>query len=257
MATGGRRAIDGAPHLEGNRQGRWRRIGLGSGVVLSAGTALMAACYGQAPAPQPVMSDMHAEFGAVEDARAAAVAGDVEGVRSAARAISERGSVEGIPSDARPYLTELRRTARAIETEPVAAEAIQGTAMLPSRCGACHQEVGADVESLISRGSRPAAEAGHAMRMNWALQRLWDGLMVPSDVAWRAGANALVDRGAFGPGLRGSLADPSRADQALGRLENLSLAAEGAVGSEGRTDVLGEVLLTCSGCHQAEMGPRP
>ncbi|HZD05581.1 MAG TPA: hypothetical protein VE173_11695, partial [Longimicrobiales bacterium] len=198
------------------------------------------------------------DFGSVaEDMRAAAVAGDVLGVRAAARELSERGGVEGISPEARPLLVELRRTARAIEGETDPVEAFRMTAALARRCGACHGEVGADALSLHSRGERSDVPASHEARLTWAVSRLWDGLAGPSDAAWRAGASAVADSAAFGSAFRRRLGDPGGADVALERLERLSRAAkEASAGSEERTRVLGEVVATCAGCHAAEVGVR-
>ena len=93
------------------------------------------------------------------------------------------------------------------------------------------------------------------IRHLWAADRLWEGLVGPSEEAWRAGALAMAE-------TQAELASEFRASSAAGRigafLEEVSLLAKEAVDAEGledRADVYGRLLGTCDRCHSVNWIP--
>jgi hypothetical protein len=87
-------------------------------------------------------------------------------------------------------------------------------------------------------------------RHRWAAARLWEGLVVPSDEAWKAGALALSDAP-----LSPELLTPGKSPvPKVGELElsvhDLGRRAQTLVGADARAELYGQALATCSACHQ-------
>lgn len=224
-----------------------RRAG---GAVLLLSTLM--GCYGVASPPRPVTEEMHAHRDAVERARDAAVLGDDVGLDAAARELYDRGGVEGIPEDVRHWLVELRRTARAVEAEADPVEAIRRTALLARPCGGCHEDAGVAPVDWPSGGAPTDLDgaAAHISGAGWAVARLWEGVAAPSEEAWVAGRDVLGDPRTFGGGVRGRPIDPDAATVAVQRLEGLAWVAARSGGPDERARLLGDVLVTCAGCHR-------
>ena len=81
------------------------------------------------------------------------------------------------------------------------------------------------------------------VRHLWAADRMWEGLVGPSDDAWLAGSSALA----------GSLSLPSGnvrgPEELLRQVGALAGEAETATGQEARAEIYGRLLGTCSQCH--------
>jgi hypothetical protein len=80
----------------------------------------------------------------------------------------------------------------------------------------------------------------------WALDRMWEGLIAPSDAAWRAGAVALADAP-----LHFSGQSNEQANQLAAKVHELAGSARSASSAKDRAGVYGELLQTCSLCHEA------
>jgi cytochrome c553 len=84
----------------------------------------------------------------------------------------------------------------------------------------------------------------------WGADRMWEGLIVPSDVSWNNGVAKL----AGDPLQPESLSDHAEyADdlqaQAL-RVHELAAQGREAAGQEERALIYGEFIATCAECHQ-------
>lgn len=128
--------------------------------------------------------------------------------------------------------------ARLAEATDIGA-ASQALGALARTCGDCHATLGGPAAPI---GEAPEAEDGgvtlRMKRHRWAEARLWDGLVVPSDRAWRAGAHALADAPLV------PAADVlAQSVHALGR----KAIVVGARVDRGA--VYGELMATCASCH--------
>lgn len=213
-------------------------------------------CHGRPSSPRPVTSEMYVHFAAARDMRTAAIFADIQQIRESAAEIARRGSVAGLPEGSASYLYELRQEAREIEETEDAETAVRETASLVRQCGLCHQSFAAGPgEQFVMR--EPPHGRGterHAERLSWAVNRLWEGLLGPSETAWHAGADALADPGSFGPEMAEALGgDAATFEEALRELTRMSEYAEEFVADEDGTrvgaQILGEVFVTCASCH--------
>lgn len=124
-------------------------------------------------------------------------------------------------------------------------------------CGGCHAAQGRGPR--FTAPPRPEPMGGlddHMLEHRWALDRLWEGLVQPSDEAWAAGIAMLNEPGVVS-GLEAgdpSSPPPVAIEQLLHQLAGL--ASEG-VAPEKRSDTYLSVSTICSDCHlQSKRAPR-
>jgi cytochrome c553 len=194
---------------------------------------------------------MYVHFEAIRDAREAAVMGDLGALRAAATAVRERGDVAGLPEGAGPRLADLRGRARAIEESQSLEEALRLAPVLVVDCGSCHQASGVDLGQRFARRTIPEGEGidRHAQRLGWSVNRLWEGLLGPSEPAWSVGVDALPDGRSFGPEVIEAVGDRDRVLMDRDRFDGLTARARSAEDWDQRALVLGEILQVCAGCH--------
>ena len=188
---------------------------------------------------------MRSHFENVKLIRAAIIAGDVNKAVAPARGIAEMQGVDTLPPVWKTSVRELQAAATRIRQSPDLPEAAAATADIGTTCGGCHTEAGGPSAPV---GEPPVAIATVSDRMKrhrWATERLWDGLVVPSDDAWNAGAAILTEA----PWSRDVVAAGGVHGKALAdRFTKLGNRAQTAKGEE-RAEVYASLLATCSPCH--------
>ena len=126
---------------------------------------------------------------------------------------------------------------------PAAAAAI---ADIGIACGACHKVAGGPTAKADAPPSTDATLASRMRRHVWATDRLWEGIIVPSDASWKAGAAALsgepfpkevLDRGDV------------HARGAADRFKSLVATAASKKKPDERGQLYATLLETCSACH--------
>jgi hypothetical protein len=81
----------------------------------------------------------------------------------------------------------------------------------------------------------------------WASDRLWEGIVVPSSEAWATGAQAFGNE----PLPEQLTGDGSQARQAAAELARLIAKAPQRTGLEERAALYAELLASCASCHRA------
>ena len=126
---------------------------------------------------------------------------------------------------------------------PAAAAAI---ADIGIACGACHK---ATTGPTVKVEAPPATDATLASRMRkheWATERLWEGIFVPSDASWKAGVAALsVDPFPKEVLDKGDVHARGAAD----RFKSLVATAGAKKTPNERGQLYASLLETCSTCH--------
>ena len=144
--------------------------------------------------------------------------------------------------------------------EVVAADNITGaalgTARMAGACGNCHEAVGKGPHyNLLSRPAPGAGEVSRSMQLHyWAADRMWDGLIGPSDSSWASGALALADVPRYQHRIPVSAADSAEVDALAQRLHQLAVRAQLASAGTAREEVYGDFLETCAACHHLTHG---
>lgn len=130
-------------------------------------------------------------------------------------------------------------------------EALRLEVRVAVACARCHQDARTEHPLFKAPGKVPRREhASSAIRMvshQWAVDRLWEGLVGNSDPHWRAGLS-VISRTPLpyspvtdAPLLAKALQD--RANQALRDADSAKL--------DDRARAYGEMLVTCAACHSS------
>src|SRR6185295_9629612 len=171
----------------------------------------------------------------------ALVVGKLADFHSAAALVAKDAWTPRLRGDYRPYVDAVRSAAASAQkaTSPVAAAAALGK--LGEACASCHLKFGGPGSPVAPEQLTIAADpsmVAHAA----ATERLWEGLVLPSDGSWSSGMEVLLDA----PKLDSDVADVAAAASHL-----RALARKGKdVPLEQRAEIFASVLTTCAGCHE-------
>ena len=202
---------------------------------------------------------MDAHLNQVMVVHAAVVRGDLAAVEPAARALA--GLDDGrFPSGAPDQVAAMKAAAqRSAEARDVL-EAARWTAEMVIACGNCHRAVGTRPAVPPSAPPRVGGVVGHMLEHQLAADQLLEGLVVPSDALWRAGARALM----VAPLNPRELPVNSEVRRRLApteeRVHRLATDAIQANDPQARAGFYGQVLAGCADCHQLHAklwGPKP
>jgi hypothetical protein len=132
---------------------------------------------------------------------------------------------------------------------PTADVALPLVAQLAAECAGCHVVSNATIE--VASTAEPTDDGSVFARMErhqWAADRLWEGLVAPSEVRWREGLTILAQ-----PPLPAEAMTDDRSRYALverlgGELTRRATAAASAVGTT-RGPAFAALLEVCAACH--------
>ena len=181
--------------------------------------------------------------------RDAVARGELRVARQEAQFLVALGVDRAIDAAWRDRLEGMRLAAASLAEATNIPEASVRLGAVARTCGECHAQLG---------GPRPAVAAlpdpgpdvrARMKRHGWAVARMWDGLVVPSTPAWKAGASILSDA-PLQPALitpdQSAAAEIAKFDSSVHDLARKAYAAES--GSE-RSAIYGGLMTTCSDCH--------
>ena len=189
---------------------------------------------------------MRAHFKETELIRNAIITGKLNNAVSPAKALANMEGMGKIAPKGHPAVELIKVASRRVGNSPDAPAVAAATADIGVACGSCHRSSNGP---KLEVGKPPAAGTTVASRMArhvWATDRLWEGLYVPSDAAWAAGADALTGD-VFPEEVRkkGGVHGRSAAD----RLASLVATAGSKKTPQDRATLYAAMLETCSACH--------
>jgi cytochrome c556 len=187
---------------------------------------------------------MAAHYTQVDEIQEAVIAGDVDATRAPARWLSTHRGQE-FPPAAEPALEMMRGEARILVQQRDILALARTLGRMGVACGTCHATLEAPVSFSVEEppphSPNPPAEMA---RHGWAMDRLWEGLVGPSDRSWNAGGGALTaDPLAFGGN--------DQATRLEKRVHELADQARRAATPQARAETYGDLLETCALCHDA------
>jgi cytochrome c556 len=199
---------------------------------------------------------MHERFSKTVDIQMGLVLGDLDRAAEGAQWLTNLQG-DGEPGgSAQAFLSVIRAEASQIiqSTEVDAAAGMVGR--IGAACGGCHLDTGAGPNFVQGSASPEGTSTGKTMiRHLWGADRLWEGLIGPSEASWEAGAQALDrDWEAYSEVVESS-PSPAKAREYASKLQELGARAKRTEALEVRASVFGEILGSCQGCH-AIMGGR-
>ncbi|MDT8342528.1 MAG: hypothetical protein RQ751_13540 [Longimicrobiales bacterium] len=211
--------------------------------VLTLGTI---SCGAGSTASSPAVLPMRQHWEAANVLQRAMVTGDLPIARRAAGRIAEVEQIPGLPADAGPYLNRMRDEARAVAAASTFPHAAEAAGRMAAACGACHvrgsygprPEGGTRAPTVGSEGTQY-----HMLLHTWAVDRMWEGLIVPSTERWQAGARVLAEQSVSAEGF-----SPEVALMAA-RMHDAGRQAMEVEDASGRADHFGSILKECASCH--------
>ncbi|MEY4580953.1 MAG: hypothetical protein RL701_5656 [Pseudomonadota bacterium] len=197
---------------------------------------------------EPLSSIMLDHFYIAAWARDAVVYGDIDALREPLQSLASYKYPAEMPLGVSELQAAAALTARA---DTLTAAAI-GVASMARVCGDCHRRMELGIQSKkqpvdTSTPSKVDAISGRMFRHGWAAQRLWEGLVAPSDQAWTAGAAALAHAPMRTPKTNKPVS-PEFA-QKLRDIRELGVKASAATSTEERTNIYAQTLAKCAQCH--------
>lgn len=185
--------------------------------------------------------DMHFTF--VSDALFELIEGDLEGVRTEAAKLSTHETAS-VPEEWAPFVDEMLARSRALEATQTPEDAATQLVAVAQSCASCHQSIkGPDVSLKGLTDDHVLFGDSGMERHEWAVFRMWMGLIVPDAEIYRSGAQGLVlEEGAF-PAL------PEHARPLHERVLEGGALALAATSDAERGKVFAELVPTCFACH--------
>lgn len=210
----------------------------------------MQAAPGSSPAKDPTPPNMTGHYIEATHARDALTSGNLKGFQEKMRGMyNEATEATAAPEYEKGHRAMRAAMQRAMNSNDLGLASTR-TAELAGRCGACHARGKGPRFAPVGLEVTENDTEQHMLRHQWALDRLWDGLSGPSDIAWREGGRALQELALPAKHFKG--AGAQRADQVKAwseRVHALGDAAAEAATPAGRTRVFGLLLETCARCH--------
>lgn len=150
-----------------------------------------------APAAAPETPTVHAHmaehYAQADRMKRSAIRGDLAEYRQAASWLAEHELSATAPETWRERARAMQEAAKSGRDAQDLAAATAALGRVGEACAKCHAELG---KPTLAVGEPPSEGSGaqlHMARHQWAADRLWDGLIAPSDELWIRGAEVMAD----------------------------------------------------------------
>jgi len=227
---------------------RWiAPLAIGAAALTWAACASRPATSGVAPRTARMM----AHFERAGQLHAAMAAGDLDSVQIQARWIAANERGEDMPPKAQPYVEELHAFADLAARAPDQQSAARAVSRIGATCGSCHESLNRGPRYQVA-GGPPAGGSALTTRMvrhRWAADRMWEGLIGPSDASWRAGAQVLRDAPLYTDALTTDVARYEPVTKLAWTVHELGTRAVNERDHSARAELYGQLLGTCARCH--------
>lgn len=192
------------------------------------------------------MKDHDRRGAAVRDAVAR---GDLEAAKHEAATLAGL-RLEAVPDASwNPKLEAIRAAAARIANSADLDSASGAAAQLAKACRDCHVTVGGPKSAAAESSASTSGVRATMLRHQWAATRLWEGLVIPSDDDWKAGARTLSDQSIAPELLTPGKTPVPKIGQLAESLRDLARGARAAQEVDARVEVYGQMLATCAKCH--------
>jgi cytochrome c553 len=200
-----------------------------------------------------VAMHMHEHLNRITTIKSLIIMGNLDGVREPAAWLADHEAVAGLPTNYEPYVGLMREYAREVNNATDLKSAAISVSNMARTCSNCH--LVNEIEIEFGYDQRPAEwsdTVSHMQRHQWAADRLWEGLIGPSDAAWDRGTDMLIDV----PLQPDDVLDEASVDVDSDALDQIThrihvLAGQGASARTPtqRSELYGEMLGLCAECH--------
>jgi hypothetical protein len=119
-------------------------------------------------------------------------------------------------------------------------------------CGDCHRALNRGPQ--FARANQPVSSdqpmTGAMLRHRWAADQMWDGLIGPSDSAWRRGTSALQEEATYTELIRPNVPRGDAMRAMAISIRQLGARGQNESDPEQRAILYGRLLTTCTACHE-------
>jgi len=206
------------------------------------------------PAKSEIQAHMRQHFAAASELQRAVITGRLADAKELARWLATHSMAE--LDGWTPYVDEMRFAAREIEAAGDVPTAASLIGRLGRACSACHEAQRAKVSFAPMTPPLGGNTLEAQMRRHqWAAERMWEGVIGPSDARWAAGARMLAMT-RFD--VRKAVHEKPNVDviELAERLRVVGKQAGELRDHDTQAVFYGEMMATCTGCH-AIARPRP
>jgi len=200
---------------------------------------------------------MHLHFDDINAIQVALISGNLVLTRELAKKI--RIGFRGVaPQGWEPFIERSTAAAEMLQVTDDLSMATRLAGTLAGTCGDCHRTQGFVVVKQVAIA--PPREddrfSDFMLRHRWAADRMWEGLIGPSDEAWRAGAAALADSDLTAEDVGERLILTPEIEALLAQIRKDAQKASTTEGAEERQALYGSFLSACASCHRDMMNQR-
>jgi cytochrome c553 len=200
----------------------------------------------QKPTLQSSMKDHDKRGAAMRDAVAR---GDLDGTRREAHFLVDLRLDREVDPTWRQKLDSLNAAAARVVNSTDLTEASRGLGAVAKTCGDCHAMIGKRDAVTVEPVPDDSGVRPRMLKHQWAIAQLWNGLVVPSDEAWRAGANALADAPLSPALLTPGKTPVPKVGVLTSSVHDMGRKAQTLGDAQARAAILGDLMATCAACH--------
>ncbi len=210
------------------------------------------------PAPSPVAQHMHEDLGQLNEIKAALVAGNLGGVKEPALVLASHERAEEARPEWEPFYQTMRDAAKAASTATTLGAAGNVVAGIAVACGNCHVANAISIE--FGYEQKPALDlddlVSHMQRHQWAVDRMWEGMFGPSDIAWNRGTDMLIDIAIHAEDVPVDSGTAAKVRDLDRRIHSLGGKGTQTKTAQSRQALYSEVVALCGDCHRMlNLGP--
>lgn len=181
--------------------------------------------------------------------RSSLVKGDLAAFHAAAANLADKELSANLSDTWKPHLDAMRAAARRAKEAKSTETGARALADVGRACAGCHSKLGGP---KLEVGSPPAPASGakpHMARHDWAADRMWEGLMAPSQESWSRGAAIFAEAPLGLLALTGPKSVSADVDELARHAHVIGQQARAATDTDARTRAVGDLYATCAGCH--------
>lgn len=200
-----------------------------------------------------VATHMHEHLARITEIKSSIIMGNLDGVREPAIWLADHEEVAGLPKNFEPYIGLMRQYAREVNNASELQSAAISVSQMAKTCSNCHLVNEVRIEFGYDQVPPEWSDTvSHMQRHQWAADRMWEGLIGPSDNAWNRGADMLVDVPLHPDDVmneESAGADAEALDRIARRIHSFAGQATIAKSPAERSELYGELLGLCADCH--------
>jgi cytochrome c553 len=202
---------------------------------------------------------MRASFWQTLRARDALIDGDLAEAQRQADRLAKTDYASMLPVAWKHWVAQLQQDAAALSLAANLDEAALALGRMALACGECHElhDAGPDKPRVQPQPweDPPDTYDERMQRHHLGLTQMWDGLVLPSEKAWRSGTVTITRAPLRAPERAGEPID----DNARARIEEvreLAKQSRRADTYQERGRIYGELVARCARCHYTERSAR-